>query len=215
MSPGTSASSARAASSTDPERGRSAICPICETSNRPAAARVCRCSLMMPVGVLHRHVVAGERHHAGAEPHVQIVQRRAPELGCRRRRGSAMARALACRRRLRPWCGRTAQLARGLDLVEPPHRRLVRRALDQRGVAPRLLGDRPHRGDEGVERRLALGLGRLDHQRFRHDQREIVGRRMEAVVEQPLADVERAHAGAVESRPGRRTRACRCGRTAP
>ena len=55
-----------------------------------------------------------------------------------------------------------------------------------------------HRRDEGVERRLALGLGRLDHQRLRHDQRKIVGRRMKAVVEQPLADVERAHAGAVD-----------------
>ena len=31
------------------------------------------------VAVLHRHVVAGERHHAGAEPHVQIVQRRLRE----------------------------------------------------------------------------------------------------------------------------------------
>ena len=54
------------------------------------------------------------------------------------------------------------------------------------------------RRDEGIERRLALGLGRLDHQRLRHDQREIVGRRVEAVVEQALGDVERPHAGTLD-----------------
>ena len=31
-----------------PKRRRSVICPMCETSNRDAAARVCRCSLRMP-----------------------------------------------------------------------------------------------------------------------------------------------------------------------
>ena len=47
---------------------------------------------------------------------------------------------------------------------------------------------------EGVERLLALGLGRLDHHRFGHDQREVHGRGVVAVVEQPLADVHGADA---------------------
>ena len=50
--------------------------PMWETSNRPAAARVCRCSFSTPSGILHRHVVAGEGHHAGAELQMQGVQRR-------------------------------------------------------------------------------------------------------------------------------------------
>ena len=57
-----------------------------------------------------------------------------------------------------------------------------------------LPGDRAHRGDEGVEARLPLGLRRLDHQRAGHDQREVDRRRVEAVVHQALADVDRVHA---------------------
>ena len=52
--------------------------------------------------------------------------------------------------------------------------------------------DREHRLDERVERLLRLGLGRLDHQRLWDDEREVDGRRVEAVVHQPLRDVERA-----------------------
>jgi|GEM_PF-6905431 len=33
------------------------------------------------LGILHRHVVAGKGHHAGAERHVSAVQRRMPERG--------------------------------------------------------------------------------------------------------------------------------------
>ena len=55
-----------------------------------------------------------------------------------------------------------------------------------------LAGDREHRVGELVERLLRLGLGRLDHQRLGDVQREVDRRRMEAVVHQPLRDVERA-----------------------
>ena len=44
-----------------------------------------------------------------------------------------------------------------------------------------------------VERLAGLGLGRLDHQRLVDEQREVDRRRVEAVVEQPLGDVERLH----------------------
>ena len=44
---------------------------------------------------------------------------------------------------------------------------------------------------EMVQRLLGLGLGRLDQQRLVDDQREVHGRRMHAVVEQPLGEVER------------------------
>ena len=57
-----------------------------------------------------------------------------------------------------------------------------------------LVVDLQQRVGEGVERFLAFGLGRLDHQRFRHDQREIDRRRVEAVVQQPLGDVHGADA---------------------
>ena len=87
MSCGTSRSSASAASSIRPDFGRSAIWPICETSNRPAAVRVCRCSLSTPVGILHRHVIAGERHHLAA---AADMQRRA--RGCVSVADSAIAR---------------------------------------------------------------------------------------------------------------------------
>ena len=52
-----------------------------------------------------------------------------------------------------------------------------------------------HGLDEGVERLLALGLGRLDQQALRHQQREIRRRRVEAVVEQPLREI---HGGDVQ-----------------
>jgi hypothetical protein len=49
--------------------------PMCDTSNRPAAVRVCWCSAIRPAGVLHRHGIAGKRHHAGAQLDMQRVQR--------------------------------------------------------------------------------------------------------------------------------------------
>ena len=41
--------------------------PMCETSNRPACSRVQQVLGQDAGRVLHRHRVAGERHHAGAE----------------------------------------------------------------------------------------------------------------------------------------------------
>jgi murein tripeptide amidase MpaA len=81
------------------------------------------------------------------------------------------------------------------DVVEALVFCLVRGGLDVVGVVLRLVGDLAHGGDEEVERFDALRLGRLDHQRFVDDQREVGRRRMHAEVEQALGDVERAHAG--------------------
>ena len=53
---------------------------------------------------------------------------------------------------------------------------------------------RVHDVDEAVERLEALGLGRLDHERLLDDQREVDRRRMDAVVEDRLGDVERGDA---------------------
>ena len=50
-----------------------------ETSNSPAWARVHRCSLSTPGGVLHRHVVAGEADHAGARAPMGVGKRRSKE----------------------------------------------------------------------------------------------------------------------------------------
>ncbi len=74
ISCGTSHSSARAASSIFPDFGRNAIWPIWETSNRPALARGVQMFLQHPGSVLHRHVVAGERHHFGPARQMQRVQ---------------------------------------------------------------------------------------------------------------------------------------------
>ena len=55
---------------------------MCETSNRPACSRVHAVLGEDAVGVLHRHLVAGERHHARAE---RDVQRRRAACAERRR----------------------------------------------------------------------------------------------------------------------------------
>ena len=74
---------------------------------------------------------------------------------------------------------------------------------------------RQHRVRELVERLEVFRLRRLDHDRLFDDQREVDRRRVEAVVEQPLRDVERVHAVLLPQRRRRaRTRACRSGRTA-
>ena len=58
--------------------------PMCETSNRPACARVAQMLGEDAVGVLHRHLVAGERHHAGAE-RARARRRAACASGARRK----------------------------------------------------------------------------------------------------------------------------------
>ena len=62
--------------------------------------------------------------------------------------------------------------------------------------------NREHRVRELVERLFRLGLGRLDHERLRDDQREVDRRGMEAVIHQPLRDVERRDAVVALQRPG-------------
>ena len=69
----------------------------------------------------------------------------------------------------------------------------MRRAAHELRPLFRLARDRQHCVAERVELFLRLGLGRLDHQRARDDQREVNRRRMEAVIHQPLRDVERVH----------------------
>ena len=71
------------------------------------------------------------------------------------------------------------------------------------GSSRGLARDGLHRVGELVERLLRLGLRRLDHQRLRHDEREVDRRRMEPVVHQPLCDVERGHAVLALQRSGR------------
>ena len=83
---------------------------------------------------------------------------------------------------------------RRAHLVEPLDGPRVRGFVDELRCICRLARDREHRVAEGVERLLRLRLGRLDHQRLGHDEREVHGRWMEPVVHQPLRDIERADA---------------------
>lgn len=54
------------------------------------------------------------------------------------------------------------------------------------------------RGDELVEHRLALRLGRLDQHRAVHDEREVHRHRVIALVDQRLGDVDRGDPGTIE-----------------
>ena len=64
------------------------------------------------------------------------------------------------------------------------------RRADQFWIFLRLTHDVLHRIDEGVERLARLGFCRLDHERTAHDQWKVDRWRMEAVVDEPLGDVE-------------------------
>ncbi len=77
----------------------------------------------------------------------------------------------------------------------------MRRLVQRFRLAAGLFGDLPHSFHEGVQRALALRFGRLDHQRLPHDQREIVGRRMESEVHQALGDIERVHLWGIGKAP--------------
>ena len=84
--------------------------------------------------------------------------------------------------------------AGGPGLVEPPHGRGVGRVARHVRVLGRLGEDLADDLGEGVERLARLGLRRLDEQRLVDQQREVDRRRVEAVVEQPLGEVEGADA---------------------
>src|SRR6266704_6883520 len=81
-------------------------------------------------------------------------------------------------------------LARGGHLVQPPDREVSGLVVEALGVGSGLGDDLLDRRREGVERRLALGLRRLDHDCLGHDQREVDRRRIEVPVEQGLGDVQ-------------------------
>src|SRR3954452_1134067 len=76
-------------------------------------------------------------------------------------------------------------------LVEPADRRRVRRVAGDLRVLGALAQDVGDRVGERVERLLRLRLGRLDEQRLVDEQREVDRRRVEAVVEQALGEIER------------------------
>ena len=75
----------------------------------------------------------------------------------------------------------------------PAQRRLLRASSVPVRHLVDLRADGDHRGDEPVDLAQVLGLGRLDHQRARDRERH--GRRVEAVVDEPLRDVVDRHAG--------------------
>jgi len=84
------------------------------------------------------------------------------------------------------------------DFVEAADARAVRRGLDDLGISAGLFGDGDHRIAEGIEALAALVLGRLDHHRPVHDEGEVDGHRVEAVVHQALGDVECGDAGLLQ-----------------
>src|SRR3954468_22807003 len=91
-------------------------------------------------------------------------------------------------RRLERLAGHRA--LRRARLVEAAHRRRVGGVARDLRVLGRLAEDLGERVDEAVERLAGLGLGRLDEQRLVDDQREVDGRRVDAVVEQALGQVD-------------------------
>ena len=86
-------------------------------------------------------------------------------------------------------------LTGGAHLIEAAHWRGRRGLLEDGEVTAGFFGNRQHRRDKAVECLLALGFGWLDHQRFWHNQREVNRRRVEAEVDQPFGNVQRANLG--------------------
>ena len=84
-------------------------------------------------------------------------------------------------------------LAGGGRLVQAAEGRLVGRALHKLRVLFGLPRYRQHRLAEGVQRLFPLRLRRLHHQRLVNDEREVDRGRVEAVVDEPLGDVQRLH----------------------
>jgi 23S rRNA (adenine2503-C2)-methyltransferase len=133
-----------------------------------------------------------------------------PADSSRPRPGSDAGRSLG-RSRRRHGVGLRVLLEAVLDdrslrrahLVEPSHGPVVRCLLQELRLLRRLSGNREHRVTEGVEGLLRLGLRRLDHERLGDDEREVDRRRVEAVVHQPLCDIERGAAVLALHRPRR------------
>ena len=85
-----------------------------------------------------------------------------------------------------------AQIAGGARLIGTADRRRPRRFVQRVRVLVDLAVHCAHRVGERVESFDRLGLGRLDHHRFVDDEREIDGRRVEAVIDDPFRDVHRS-----------------------
>ena len=79
---------------------------------------------------------------------------------------------------------------RGGGVVGLAHGCEVRSFLDNLGSLAGLAGYVAHHGNELVERLDALGLCRLYHERLMEEQREIDGRRVEAMVKQTFGHIE-------------------------
>src|SRR4051812_21961355 len=95
------------------------------------------------------------------------------------------------------------RLARRGRLVQPPDGRLVGSRGHEPGLALRLGGDLDERLGERVERLERFGLGRLDQHALLHGQGEVDRRRGEALVDQPLGDVEGTYARPLPDLRGR------------
>ena len=67
----------------------------------------------------------------------------------------------------------------------------MRCAVEEFGIGLCLARYLLHGFNEGVERLLGLGFGRLYHQRFVEEQREINGRGVVAIIQQTLGHIER------------------------
>ena len=127
------------------------------------------------IGSKRRAVVLDAARRSAARAARSAISARTS--GCHRSTGWRAAR-VSSRRASRVRCG-AVRTQLGIARAPP------------RAIASMRLG-------EAVEPLEALALGRLDHQRAVHDQREVDRRRVVAVVDQALGDVERRDAVRLE-----------------
>ena len=111
------------------------------TSNKPAAARVCRCSLITPSGILHRHLIARKRHHLGAKSNMKVIELCALQIRHRSPFLPAIARRAPAGQKPCPLAPPLSFRLRSLSLRRPDWRGLSR-VLSAR----RSLGLRVYRG---------------------------------------------------------------------
>src|SRR5271166_708252 len=102
-------------------------------------------------------------------------------------------------RSLEPYRRHKEERWRRASLVEAPARRIDRRRLEPLALA-RNRSDRKiaQRHDEQVEARLRFGFRRLDQHRPVHDEREIDGHRVIALVDHRLGEIERRQPGVLQ-----------------